>query len=137
MTPDLRRCRTTGLLRDLPAEVVDACGAPILNPLMALGAVGSMQRVIEATVAYALERNAFGRQIGHFQAIRHKLAEMALKLETGRSLTYHALRLFHDGQDAIKEVTMAKLATQRAAFEGLKPELPLAATGCGGVAGEE
>jgi acyl-CoA dehydrogenase len=85
--------------------------------LMALGAVGSMQRVIEATVAYALERNAFGRQIGHFQAIRHKVAEMALKLETGRSLTYHALRLFHDGHDAIKEVTMAKLATQRAAFE--------------------
>ncbi len=85
--------------------------------LMALGAVGSMERVIDATVAYALERNAFGRQIGHFQAIRHKLAEMALKLETGRSMTYHALRLFHDGQDAIKEVTMAKLATQRAAFE--------------------
>jgi len=76
-----------------------------------------MQRVIEATVAYALERNAFGRQIGHFQAIRHKVAEMALKLETGRSLTYHALRLFHEGQDATKEVTMAKLATQRAAFE--------------------
>ena len=85
--------------------------------LMALGAVGSMERVIDATVAYALERNAFGRQIGHFQAIRHKVAEMALKLETGRSLTYHALRLFHEGHDAIKEVTMAKLATQRAAFE--------------------
>ena len=85
--------------------------------LMALGAVGSMQRVIDTTVAYALERNAFGRQIGHFQSIRHKVAEMALKLETGRSLTYHALRLFHEGQDAVKEVTMAKLATQRAAFE--------------------
>ncbi len=85
--------------------------------LMALGAVGSMQRVIETTVAYALDRNAFGRQIGHFQAIRHKLAEMALKLETGRAVTYNALRLFHEGHDAIKEVTMAKLATQRAAFE--------------------
>ena len=51
--------------------------------LMALGAVGSMQRVIEKTVAYALEREAFGRPIGHFQAIRHKVAEMAVKLETG------------------------------------------------------
>ncbi len=51
--------------------------------LMALGAVGSMQRVIERTVAFALERHAFGRPIGHFQAIRHKVAEMALKLETG------------------------------------------------------
>jgi acyl-CoA dehydrogenase len=85
--------------------------------LMALGAVGSMQRVIDTTVAYALERNAFGRQIGHFQAVRHKVAEMALKLETGRAMTYHALRLFHEGHDAIREVTMAKLATQRAAFD--------------------
>jgi acyl-CoA dehydrogenase len=85
--------------------------------LMALGAVGSMQRVIDTTVAYALERNAFGRAIGHFQAVRHKVAEMALKLETGRAMTYHALRLFHEGHDAIREVTMAKLATQRAAFD--------------------
>jgi len=85
--------------------------------LMALGAVGSMQRVIEMTVEYALQRNAFGREIGHFQAIRHKIAEMALRLETGRAITYNALRLFHDGHDAIKEVTMSKLATQRAAFE--------------------
>jgi acyl-CoA dehydrogenase len=85
--------------------------------LMALGAVGSMQRMIDTTVAYALERNAFGRKIGHFQAVRHKVAEMALKLETGRTLTYHALRLFHGGHDAIREVTMAKLATQRAAFD--------------------
>jgi len=85
--------------------------------LMALGAVGSMQQVLEKTIAFALERNAFGRPIGRFQALRHKLAEMALKLETGRSMTYHALRLFHDGHDATREVTMAKLATQRAAFE--------------------
>ena len=42
---------------------------------------------------------------------------MALKLETGRSMTYHALRLFHEGHDATREVTMAKLATQRAAYE--------------------
>jgi acyl-CoA dehydrogenase len=85
--------------------------------LMALGSVGSMQRVIEATIGYALEREAFGRKIGHFQALRHKIAEMAVKLETGRAITYNALRLFHEGHDAIREVTMAKLATQRAAFE--------------------
>ena len=39
--------------------------------LMAIGAVGAMQRLIETTVAYALEREAFGRPIGKFQAIRH------------------------------------------------------------------
>ncbi len=85
--------------------------------LMALGAVGSMQHVLEKTIAFATEREAFGRPIGKFQALRHKIAEMALELEKGRALTYYALRLFHEGHDAIKEVTMAKLATQRAAYE--------------------
>ena len=85
--------------------------------LMALGAVGSMQVVIERCVEYMKERSAFGRSIGSFQALRHKLAEMALKLESSRALTYHALRLFTDGVDAVREVTMAKLQTQRAAFE--------------------
>jgi acyl-CoA dehydrogenase len=85
--------------------------------LMALGSVGSMQNVLERTIAFAGERTAFGRPIGKHQAIRHKIAEMALKAETGRALTYHALRLFHEGHDAVKEVTMAKLKTQRDAFD--------------------
>ena len=84
---------------------------------MALGAVGSMEAVLERTLAYAKERSAFGRPIGKFQALRHKLAEMAVKLEASRSLTYHALRLFAAGQDALREVTEAKLLTQRAAYE--------------------
>jgi len=85
--------------------------------LMALGAVGGMQRVFEVTLSYAKEREAFGRPIARFQAIRHKFAEMATKMEASRSLTYHALRLFADGEDAIREVTMAKLFSQRAIVE--------------------
>jgi alkylation response protein AidB-like acyl-CoA dehydrogenase len=85
--------------------------------LMAIGAVGAMQRLIETTVSYALEREAFGRPIGKFQAIRHHIAEMATKAEAARALTYNGLRLFHEGQDCIKEVTMAKLVTQRAVLE--------------------
>jgi len=85
--------------------------------LMALGAVGSMEAVIERTVAFMKEREAFGRPIGKFQALRHKLAEMAIKHEASRDLTYHALRLFAAGEDATREVTEAKLLTQRAAFE--------------------
>jgi acyl-CoA dehydrogenase len=85
--------------------------------LMAIGAVGAMQRLIEVTVAYALEREAFGRPIGRFQAIRHKVAEMATQAEASRALTYNALRLFHSGQDCIQEVSMAKLVTQRAVLE--------------------
>jgi acyl-CoA dehydrogenase len=42
---------------------------------------------------------------------------MATTIEAGRALTYHALRLFYDGHDATREVTMAKLKTQRDCFE--------------------
>ncbi len=76
--------------------------------LMALGAVGSMEAVLELTVDGAAGRG---------QAVRHQVAEMALKFESSRAMTYHALRLFVETGDAVKEVTMAKLQSQRAAFE--------------------
>ena len=84
---------------------------------MALGAVAAAEFVFERTLRYAQERTAFGRPIAGFQVTRHKVAEMATTIEAGRALTYHALRLFVDGHDAIQEVTKAKLATQRAAFD--------------------
>jgi acyl-CoA dehydrogenase len=84
---------------------------------MSLGALGGMQKVFDTTIAYAKEREAFGRPIGRFQAIRHKFAEMATTIDAARSLTYHALRLFCAGIDATREVTMAKLLTQRAMVE--------------------
>jgi acyl-CoA dehydrogenase len=85
--------------------------------LMAIGAVGAMQRLVETTVAYALDREAFGRPIGKFQAIRHQVAEMATLAETCRALTYNGLRLFHEGRDCIQDVSMAKLLTQRAVLD--------------------
>lgn len=85
--------------------------------MMALGAVGAMEVVFERTLAYAKEREAFGRPIGNHQVIRHKLAEVAVALETGRAITYNALRMHLAGMNAVQEVTMAKLATQRAAYD--------------------
>ncbi len=85
--------------------------------LMALGAVGGMQAAFEHTLQFAKDRRAFGKPIGSHQAIRHTLAEIALAIEAGRDITYHALRKFAAGQDATRDVTMAKLATQRAAFD--------------------
>ena len=85
--------------------------------LMALGAVGGMDWCLRRTLDYAGERQAFGRPIGSFQAIRHKVAGMAMKLEVGRAMSYSALRLLSSGQDALAEVTKAKLFTQRAAVE--------------------
>jgi acyl-CoA dehydrogenase len=86
--------------------------------LMAIGAVGAMQRLLTIAVAYAKDRaKLVGRPIGKFQAIRHQIAEMATKAEVSRALTYDALRLFHSGQPCIQEVAMAKLLTQRSALE--------------------
>jgi acyl-CoA dehydrogenase len=72
--------------------------------LMALGAVGSMETMLERLVAAGA-------------GPRHAVAEIAVKHEASRCLTYHALRLFADGRDALREVTEAKLLSQRAAFE--------------------
>ena len=76
--------------------------------LMALGAVGAMQVAFERTLEHVG---------GAGQAARHQVAEIALKLEAGRDVTYAALRRYVAGLDATREVTIAKLATQRAAFE--------------------
>ncbi|MHB8533511.1 MAG: acyl-CoA dehydrogenase family protein [Solirubrobacteraceae bacterium] len=84
---------------------------------MALGAVGAMQLAWERTAAYAAERQAFGRPLSGHQAIRHKLADLATSVYTCRTVTYDALRRFVAGQEPLKEVTMAKLLTQRACFE--------------------
>lgn len=50
--------------------------------------VGSTQRVIDMSVAYAKDRNQFSRPIGSFQAIKHKCAEMLLETESARSISY-------------------------------------------------
>jgi acyl-CoA dehydrogenase len=84
---------------------------------MALGAVGAMQLAWERTAEFARERTAFGRPLSKHQAIRHKLADLATSAYTARCVTYDALRRFVAGEEPLKEVTMAKLMTQRASFE--------------------
>jgi acyl-CoA dehydrogenase len=84
---------------------------------MALGAVGAMQLAWERTAEFARARNAFGRPLSGHQVIRHKLADMATSVYTCRCVTYDALRRFVAGEDPLREVTMAKLLTQRASYE--------------------
>jgi acyl-CoA dehydrogenase len=87
--------------------------------LMALGAVGAMQAVFERTLRYAAQRRTFGVPLHRHQAIRHKLAEIAVTIQAGRDVTYAALRRYVSGADATREVTIAKLATQRAACQAI------------------
>jgi acyl-CoA dehydrogenase len=81
--------------------------------LMALGAVGAMQVCFEQTLAFVRNRPELRSQ----EAIRHRMAEIALELEAGRDVTYAALRRHVAGEDAVREVTIAKLRTQRSAFD--------------------
>ena len=85
--------------------------------LMALGAVAAMDVALERTLAYTRERTAFGRPVAGHQAIRHKLVDVATTIHTCRCLTYDALGRFVAGEEPLQQVTMAKLVTQRAAFE--------------------
>jgi len=84
---------------------------------MALGAVGAMSLAWERTAELARQRTAFGRPLSGHQAIRHKLADLATSVYTCRCVTYDALRRFIAGEEPLREVTMAKLLTQRASFE--------------------
>jgi acyl-CoA dehydrogenase len=85
--------------------------------LMSLGAVSAMQAAFEKTVQFVGERKAFGRPIGQFQALKHRLADHATTIHAARTVTYDALGRFAAGENVVKEVTMAKLISQRGAFD--------------------
>ena len=75
------------------------------------------ERMFERTLEYAKEREAFGRPIGKFQAIRHKFAEMATKIEAAKQFTYATAWRFANGEYPVREITMAKLFASRMACE--------------------
>jgi alkylation response protein AidB-like acyl-CoA dehydrogenase len=75
----------------------------------AAGCVAGAQRAYDRTLAYALERKAFGREIGHFQVIRHKFAAMATQIEASRQLVYSTAWRFANGEYPVREISMAKL----------------------------
>jgi alkylation response protein AidB-like acyl-CoA dehydrogenase len=69
----------------------------LLDPIDRLGAVGAaatllgiMQRCLEMTLAYVNTRATFGKPIGAFQALQHRLANMLLRVESTRSAVYRA-----------------------------------------------
>jgi acyl-CoA dehydrogenase len=76
--------------------------------VMALAAVAGAEQTLELATEYGSERQAFGRPVARFQVWRHRFADLATEIEAARSLTYHALRKMVAGEDATKEVSMAK-----------------------------
>jgi short-chain 2-methylacyl-CoA dehydrogenase len=86
--------------------------------------LGLAQGAYEQALAYAGQRNAFGRPIKGFQAVQFKLADMATEIAAGRHLTYHAAWLKDRGRPFAQEAAMAKLYTgelsRRVANESLQ-----------------
>ena len=70
---------------------------------------------LELAVAYAKQREAFGRPIGKNQAVAFALAEAATQVETARLLTWNAARLADQGNETRYAAAMAKLTAQRMA----------------------
>jgi alkylation response protein AidB-like acyl-CoA dehydrogenase len=84
-------------------------GLQVERVVSAASSCGGARAVVEIASSYAKERKQFGRPIGSFQAIAHMLADMETEAEAARSLMYRAAWMVASGQNALKEITMAKL----------------------------
>jgi alkylation response protein AidB-like acyl-CoA dehydrogenase len=78
--------------------------------LLVAGHVGTMERLLDTSVAYARTRQQFGQPIGKFQAVAHKIADMKLQLEAARLLTYRAAWRLQHQRNASLDAAIAKLA---------------------------
>jgi alkylation response protein AidB-like acyl-CoA dehydrogenase len=83
----------------------------------AVSSVAGAQLTLEATLKYVRERVQFGRSIGKFQAIRHRLAGLATEIEAARQLTYYVAGLISAGEFPAKEISMAKLYATQVAYK--------------------
>ena len=79
--------------------------------------VGLAQACLDASVAYAKEREAFGRPIGAYEAIAFKIADMRATIDAARLLTYRAAWLRDRGQPYTTEAAIAKLRASETAVE--------------------
>jgi alkylation response protein AidB-like acyl-CoA dehydrogenase len=104
---------------DLPAESLlgrEGRGAEVFNCSMEwergailAGTLGTMRRQLERCIDHARRRKQFGKPIGKFQAVAHRIVSMKLRLETCRPLVYKIGWLKAQGRDATLEAALAKL----------------------------
>lgn len=76
--------------------------------------VGVMQRLLERSVEQARTRTAFGSRIGKFQAVSHRIADMKVRLEAARLLTYRAASRLGRARDVGLDAAVAKLFVSEA-----------------------
>ena len=125
VTMDLTRPQAVVEFADAPArllagpqeaERVITHALQVASALLAVEQVGAAQHLLDLSVDYAKSRLQFGRQIGSFQAIKHKLADMLVDLEHARSTAYHAVWAISDATDDPALAASIAQATASAAF---------------------
>ena len=114
---------------DTAQIVLEGCVVPVANRLgregegyrialanleagrigIAAQSVGMARAAYEAALAYARERQTFGKPIVEHQAIAFRLADMATQIEAARQLVWHAAGLRDAGEPCLREASMAKL----------------------------
>ncbi|HEX2195411.1 MAG TPA: acyl-CoA dehydrogenase family protein [Actinomycetota bacterium] len=89
----------------------------LFRPSVGAFAVGMAQAALDASVAHARARHAFGRPLKEFQAVSHRIADMATKLDAARLLVYRAAAAYDSGEPVTSASAMAKLYATEVAQE--------------------
>jgi alkylation response protein AidB-like acyl-CoA dehydrogenase len=109
---DATRKQARVVLDSAPAMRLGDAGWPAVEKtlrqamvMLAAEATGGAQAALDMAVAYAKERHQFGRPIGQFQAIKHKCAEMLLKVESSKTAVYYAMWAAAEDNDELPIVS--------------------------------
>ncbi|MDE2005921.1 MAG: acyl-CoA/acyl-ACP dehydrogenase, partial [Rhodospirillales bacterium] len=130
LDPSLPHARIA--FRDVPAEALpgargwDAIAAILDRAAVpaAFAALGGAEAALERAVAYAKERHAFGRPIGSFQAIKHKLADVYVAMELARSNAWYACWALEQDAGALAlAAATAKVSADAAFFQAAKENI--------------
>jgi alkylation response protein AidB-like acyl-CoA dehydrogenase len=101
-------------------------GLNVERLILAATQLGIAQRVFDEVIVYVKEREQFGRPIGSFQALQHRIADMATEIEAARLMTRWVATLVDEDPDRMlpREASMVKLfvteAARRAALDGMQ-----------------
>ncbi|WP_289023230.1 acyl-CoA dehydrogenase family protein [uncultured Salegentibacter sp.] len=83
--------------------------------IMGINAHARAQFALDYTLGYMAEREAFGKSIDKFQALRHSVADIASEIEVNREFNYSIAKRLNDGQYVVKEASMSKLLSTKMA----------------------
>jgi alkylation response protein AidB-like acyl-CoA dehydrogenase len=101
-------------------------GLNVERLILAATMLGVAERAFDDALAYVKEREQFGRPIGSFQALQHRLADMATELEAAKLMTYWVASMVDEDPDRMlpREASMVKLfvseSSKRIALEGMQ-----------------